>query len=470
MKKIKSSTLLIFCAALLIAFTTYGFLDFNGGISTPPTKKDSKNKIVNTSNPENNDAINTSSAAKDANIKPAVATQAVSNSEEKTQTGLHKVEFGFNIGFLQDFQVNQQAYRKALNQIQSDGINNLRIYELFTKNITQQQGLAAKLVEKLVDNNQFNLLLCLSNFPDIPGIQYKKSDISDFKNSDVKQGFTNRYPPINFDAYQNYLTNFLNALQEKNDLQNISFEIGNEPDSKRFFWGTPDDFAKIARATATVLENYKRPVYCCGFTADFADGSAAEHQGYLNLIKDQNFRNNVNLSFHFYQSNKFEINNIQLPALKNSIVTEFNFYGSMKAGSSRLDVTNSPVFGSLLIQMLDFAYKNQISKIYLFKLIDVANKEGLLGFFDVNGNPKPSYNAFLKVYNVIKDGYRVEENASQIKLIGLNQTIVYSKNKGVNTNELLNEGNGFGKQKRNKNFDENNGQNFFMGNWNVVNN
>ncbi|MBS1746348.1 MAG: hypothetical protein JST21_09295 [Bacteroidetes bacterium] len=464
MKKIKSSTLLILIAALSIAIITYGFLDFNGDNTSSPPNKKPDNIASNASKIESNSNVNTASVSSEENLKKEVTT-----TDKKIQNGLHKVEFGFNIGFLSDFQTNQQAYRKALNQIQNDGINNLRIYELFTKNITQQPGLAAKLVDKLVDDHHFNLLLCLSNFPDIPGIQYKTSGISDFKDADVKQNFTNRYPPVNFDAYQNYLTNFLNTLQEKNDLNNISFEIGNEPDSKRFFWGTPDDFAIIARSTANVLESYKRPIYCCGFTADFADGSAAEHQGYLNLIKDQNFRDNVNLSFHFYQSNKFEINKIQLPALKNSIITEFNFYGSMKQGSSRLDVTNSPVFGSLLIQALDFAYKNEIAKIYLFKLIDVANKEGLLGFFDVNGNPKPSYNAFIKVYNVIKDGYRVEENASQIKLVGLNQTIVYSKTNGVNTNELLHENNGFGKQKNNKNFG-NNGSNFFMGNWNVVNN
>ncbi len=470
MKKNKPSALLLFIiAALFISLTTSGFLDFTGKNTSSPSKKESGQSAANTSMIKSNKEVHTSFASKKGNLKQGITAQTVSNTDGKIQDDFHKVEFGFNIGFLSDFQTNQQAYQKALNQIQNDGINNLRIYELFTKNITQHPGLAAKLVDRLADNNQFNLLLCLSNFPDIPGIQYKTSDISDFKNADVKQGFTNRYPPVNFDAYQNYLADFLNTLKEKNDLKNISFEIGNEPDSKRFFWGTPDGFAKTARSTAIILENYKRPVYCCGFTASFADGHAAEHPGYLNLIEDQNFRNKVNLSFHFYQSNKFEISKIQLPALKNSIITEFNFYGSMKQGSSRLNVTNSPVFGSLLIQSLSFAYKNGINKIYLFKLIDVANKEGLLGFFDVNGNPKPSYKVFIKVYNVIKDGYKVEENVSRIKLIGLTQTIVYSKTNGVYTSELLNEGNGFGKQKKNRNL-VNSGSDFFMGNWNVVNN
>jgi hypothetical protein len=466
MKKIKSSTLLIFCAALLIAFITFGFLNFSGEETTSGSKNDTKNIMANTSSQDNTGELNESSASNNNGLAANDAHTAI-KSGENIQNGFHKVEFGFNVGFLADFLSNENSYVKALNRIQSDGINNLRVLELFTQKVTQQPGLATKLVDNLVDNNKFKVLLCLSNFPKVAGIQYKTTDISDFKNADVKQGFTNRYPPINFDAYQNYLTNFLNSLQEKNDLQNISFEIGNEPDSKRFFWGTPEDFTKIAKATASALEKYKRPVYCCGFTAEFADGGANAHQTYLNLMKDQNFRSNVNLSFHFYQSNRFEINKIQLPALKNSIITEFNFYGNMKKGSNRLDVTNSPVFGSLFIQLLDFAYKNEVSKIYLFKLVDVANKEGLLGFFDVNGNPKPSYNAFIKVYNVIKDGYKVEENASQIKLIGLHQTIVYSKTKGAYTRELLKQDEGFGKQKNKKN---DNSPNFFMGDWNVVNN
>ncbi len=277
---------------------------------------------------------------------------------------------------------------------------------------------------------------------------------------------TNRYPPVNLDAYQNYLTNFINSLQQKNVLQNVSFEIGNEPDSKRFFWGSPDDFIKIAKSTAAVLENYQRPVYCCGFTAEFANGGAAQRHEYLELIQDPDFRKKVNLSFHFYQNNKFEIQQTDLPGLKNSIITELNFYANMKKGSDKLDIANSPLFGSLLIQMLNFAYKNDINKIYLFKLIDVANKEGALGFFDENGTPKPAYNEFLKVFNVVKDGFRAEESGSEIKLIGADQTIVYSKNKGVYTNQMSDR-NGGDNKRRNIN---KNATGFFMGDWKTVDN
>ncbi|MCZ2460833.1 MAG: hypothetical protein LC128_14530 [Chitinophagales bacterium] len=464
MKKIRTHALFVSLASLLIAFITYGF----SGFHNEKNNADSFFKDYRTSSTLNGKAGNAISNINVPKVKKASSTPARTTiqNNKTIQSGFHKVEFGFNIGFLQDYRANQQMYENALKRIQSDGIHDLRVYELFTNGITQQPGTAERLVEHLVHNNRFNVLLCLSNFPNISSIQYKTTDRPDYKNSDEKQNFTNRYPPVNFDAYQNYLTNFIDSLQKKNVLQNVSFEIGNEPDSKRFFWGSPDDFIKIAKSTAAALENYQRPVYCCGFTAEFANGGAAQRHEYLDLIQDSDFRKKVNLSFHFYQNNKFEIQHTDLPGLKNSIITEFNFYANMKKGSDKLDIANSPLFGSLLIQMLDFAYKNDINKIYLFKLIDVANKEGALGFFDENGNPKPAYNEFLKVFNVVKDGFRAEESGSEIKLIGANQTIVYSKTEGVYTNQISGR-NGGGNKRRNVN---KNATGFFMGDWKVVNN
>lgn len=83
---------------------------------------------------------------------------------------------------------------------------------------------------------------------------------------------------------------------------------------------------------------------------------------------------------------------------------------------------NSPEFVTRFADLLDFTYRNDVSRIYLFKLADVPGK-GLLGFFDSNGNPKESYYQLLEIYDVVKEGYKVEKSANFIKIIGRNSTI-----------------------------------------------
>jgi hypothetical protein len=239
----------------------------------------------------------------------------------------------------------------------------------------------------------------------------------------------------------------------------MSFEIGNEPDAKRYFWGNSKDFVNVARATYNVLQNYNRPIYCCGFTSEYSN-NAKTNSDLTQLISDANFMSKVNLSFHFYQNQKFDINKLRLPHLNNSIITEFNFFAYQTPRSTaRIAFSNSPAFGSLLIQTLILAYKNDIKKIYFFKLVDVPGKEGTLGFFDQNGNPKPSYNYLIQIYNVIKDGYKIQETNQSVKIIGAQQTIVYSKNGNSTVNTLMQ-----------RNTAKKGNDNFQNGSWNIVNN
>ena len=464
MNKNTFSALLSLSVALVIMFITMSCLNIQNKSTDSDKNKKNLKKTAQFAN-----VSDTGSTQSDILADNATASSQNSDLSSKTsspdgnQAGNFKIEFGFNIGFLMDYQNNNQIFSKPLQQIKKDGITDLRIYEPFTTNIVKHPGTATNLLDNLTKSG-FNVLLTFSNYPTIPSIQYKK-DAADVKDLDTKEDFTNRYPPVNLNAYDSYLSDFLNSLKQKNDLQNMSFEIGNEPDSKKFFWGQSQDFVDIAKSTYSVLQNYGRPVYCCGFTSEFANNAKTNPD--LTKLISSNFMDKVNLSFHFYQNKKFDINSLRLPHLNNSIITEFNFYAYQKESSTtRIAFSNSPAFGSLLIQTLIFAYKNDIKKIYFFKLVDLPSKEGTLGFFDQNGSPKPPYTYLVKIYDVIKDGYTIKENSQEVRLIGAQKTILYSKvdNNAGPTNVQHNNGrNGLKKM-------NNNNGNFQAGTWSIVNN
>jgi len=357
--------------------------------------------------------------------------QGISIETNKQDTIFKKVKFGFNIGYLGDLN-NNKVFEKPLLTIKQDGISDIRVYEPFTKNLVKQPSLQYEILNHLVDLG-FEVLLSLSNYP----MLNKKDSLNAANITDEKvkkmSAYTFRNPPSDFSSYLNYLENFVNKLKLKNSLSQIEFEIGNEPDAKIYFWGGSSDFIQIARGTKKILEKYHRPIYCCGFTSEFANNDQQGSKNYLDFVDDSGFfSDNVNLSFHFYPNNKYTTNSIRLPELNNSIISEFNLFSyQTKSSKDKINYTNSSEFASSLIELLQFAYENDVTSIYLFKLVDNPGKEGALGFFDSNGNAKPSYEYFLKIYSVVKDGYKIERANNYIRLIGKEKAIVYALNNNV---------------------------------------
>lgn len=404
----------------------------------------SKHSFIDT-NTNKNSAVNANNIS--ANNKNA----AINKSGQTIKAGGFKqVKFGFNIGYLSGLQ-NKNLYIKALTQIKKDGITNLRVYEPFNKNISRNPEMIATVL-KSVTNAGFNILLCFSNYPFDSSSANKQLAVNEHA-EELK--FTNRYAPSDLNKYGAVLTRILNKIKDEGVMQNLSFEIGNEPTAKKYFWGDGVSFGRIARLTQSILAKYNQPVYCCGFNTQFAVNDQAFDKSYMNLLNDQSFFNNVNLSFHFYPNQKFQFSDINLPHVNNAIISEFNIFSYQKQGTeNKIQYSNSSAFGKWMSELLEYAYDNNIQAVYLFNLIDDPKKAGALGFFNADGNPKQSYNYFVQLYNVIKDGYKVEKNNNTVKIIGQKQTIVYLKN---NTNTVSK-----GRASRNQNEDGND--------WKIINN
>lgn len=407
---------------------------------TPDSKKDKKNEVRNSF--VDSSSISAQSEAESLDktekepFKKGISNIAAKNNKNLKQGNFKQIKFGFNIGFLADLG-QADLFKKVLPIIKQDGITDLRVYEPFTKNLITHPGMAANLLSPLVRNG-FNVLLDISNFPDIPSIQYNHA--SDDAQQSSMRSFTNRRAPVNIAPFQSYLSNFLDDLQSKNLLDNVSFEIGNEPDSKLYFWGQPSEFINAAKAIKQTLAKYNKPVYCCGFTSNFAKQGSSKSSDYYNFLNDNSFFDNVNLSFHYYRDQGADITQVKLPRLNNSIITEFNMFAYQKVSTpGRTDITNSPQFGALLIRALILAYNNNIKTIYLFKLVDDPKKNGTTGFFDANGQERPSYQYFKDIYNVVKNKYAVKNNGDYVSITGDNETILYALNNNISipTNRVV---------------------------------
>lgn len=406
----------------------------------------SHNNIMDTGTANNNSVR--AFAGTDNSLKETNNGKSI-NSENEPQAGFKQLNFGFNIGYLSGLQ-NRNKYAKALAQIKKDGITDIRVYEPFSKNNARNPEYIADLL-KPVANAGFHILLDFSNFPfDSSGVENKNQFATTEHAAELK--YTNRFAPSDLNKYALTITRVLNNLKAENIIQNFSFEIGNEPDAKKYFWGDAGSFNRIAKLAKTIFTKYSQPVYCCAFTTEFAVKNRSYDKNFLDLLDNNEFFNNINLSFHFYPNQKYNFNDITLPHKTNAIISEFNIYSYQKQDNqNRIQYTNSAALGKWLSELLRFTYNNNIKTVYLFNLMDDPKKNGALGFFDADGNPKPSYNYFIKFYNIIKNGYRVEENNNTVRIIGTDQTIIYS---GANSN--------FKSTRSNKNMDANS--------WKIINN
>ncbi len=374
---------------------------------------------------------------KDESIKEAPLKKPVEVKENQQNSKFKKLIFGFNLGYLGDLK-NGENINTALSTIKNDGFTNVRVYEPFTRNLMNNQPQQQVTYLKSLTNNGFNVLLSLSNYPFTSnGTENQKGKNADKDKQRMLQ-YTNRYTPDDLSEYGVFLNGFIDQLNQDNTINNLSFEIGNEPDAKQYFWGTPTEFISIARKTKSILLKYKRPIYCCGFTSEFANEGDKMNRNYSSFLYDNDFFRNVNASFHFYQNDKDGFSNVNIPNAKNGAITELNMFSHQNKGTFQKNLrANSPQLGALMIQLLDYAYTNDLKIVYLFKLTDNADKEGTLGFFDSNGLPKASYNYFKKMYSIIKDGYFIEKTNNYIKIIGQTKSVVLSLTDNMSPNGVV---------------------------------
>ena len=341
---------------------------------------------------------------------------------EPSEDGFKQIEFGFNIGFLSYLQQYRDLYVSPLARVKEDGFTHMRVYDPFTKGMVPFETKVVDHVKYLTDQDM-EVLFCISNYP----YPVDKTRKPEHQKGDKPQ-YTNRYKPANLEDYKSKLDVILKKFEQNGMMNQIEFEIGNEPESRKFHWGDAEEFVEIAEATEAALQPYNRPIFCCGFTGNFARKELPAYPDYKNFVeKNSIFNRSTEISFHIYQEGADRstprMKDIQDTLFYGGYITEYNLSASMPPkATQKHDLVNSPLFVSKFAELLDLTYRNDIGRVYLFKLVDIPGK-GRLGFFDENGAPKESYIQFLEIYDVVKDGYKIERTANQIKIIGKQSTI-----------------------------------------------
>jgi hypothetical protein len=318
---------------------------------------------------------------------------------------IRTIEFGFNIHYLNEAEKNI----KPLKQIRQDGFTKIRAFEPFTDSLSTNTSALVNKVQ-FIQSFDFNLLLSLSNFIWQSSIDTTRlvTNLSNRKFISEALKYTNRFPPDDTADYKLFLQKVMDSLQENGCLKSMSFEIGNEPDADRYFWGNADDWRKTALLISDVLKNYSGSVSCCGFSSDLIFLKTAGRDPFLDYINSNDFKDNLSFSYHLYFETylgKAEINNPQTPKVKNGIITEFGPASSLTA--KNIDLLNSSDVMSYLVRLLEFAYTNDVRTVYLFPLMDNKKHTSELGYFDTDGNSKNGYNYLLKLRDVVRNGYSV---------------------------------------------------------------
>ena len=348
---------------------------------------------------------------------------------QEEEVYIHNLDMGFNLGYLSYMKYEAQL-KEPGRRILEDGFTHLRVYEPFTFGMLPGDDQAVQYLNRLNELG-FQTLVSLSNYP--YEVEQSRVDAHHDKlKIESAATFTNRFGPDDLEAYELFLHNFLTNLQESGALSSIQFEIGNEVDAPKYFWGESGEMLNIIDVTVDVINEFEAQSYCCGFTTSLITRADPHHPDFAEYVDtSQRFGSDFGLSWHYYFNSKNKDNSfadIDYPHLEGSLITECNLFSHQREQhTEKNDYTNSPKFVNKLIELLQFSYDNKVAAVYFYKLMDVEKKQERLGFFDVNGLPKESYEQLLKVKQVIDDGYHVEEDENSISIIGENSTLQIAK-------------------------------------------
>ena len=349
----------------------------------------------------------------------------LASKRSSDQGEFKRIEFGFNTTYL----ASSPKFEVALEKIQNDGFKKIRIYEPFTKKMKDNPELGWQHLQWL-KGRDFEVLMSLSNFPykDKPRqkqLEKLPSKQRSFPKKAIK--YSNRYPPNNLERYREGLNSFFAELEQRDLLGNMEFEIGNEPNAPRYFWGNATDWKKVRNVMKETLAQYGKTGMCCGYTSSmFLQPDKDRHKPFIQDWRDD-VQPNFQTSFHVYLQTGSGKANLVSPKLDVSggMITEYGMFSHFTVEKASRKASSEYVAG--FVQLLAFTFENNIEAVYLFPLMDDSQKKAKMGYFDKDGNPKESYRLFKQVWEVVKDGYSVKVANDRIEVFGPDRAIVYAK-------------------------------------------
>ena len=344
-----------------------------------------------------------------------------------------RIKFGFNISYL----VSTPKFKPALEQLLVDGHDDIRVFETYTKGISDNPEFGLEQL-KWLDQKGFSILLSISNFPfEKTNRQEQLSKMPKKHRNYPKRAltFTNRFPPSDFNKYSEFLTDYLSQFDEAGILDRMQFEIGNEPNAAKFFWGNSQDWENVKDVVSRVLKKYNKQALCCAYTSTmfFQRPIRQHHKDFISdYLKNAKNPDRLPLSFHLYLSTSFGKADLENPVLNpdGGIITEYGMFSNYNKTTSA--TKNSSAYLRGIAELLEFSYKQNIEKVYMFPLMDDVRKVGSMGYFDNQGNAKNSYRYFSEMWDIVRDGYKVIRDDNRLTIKGKNSELTVTSNRHLN--------------------------------------
>ena len=401
--------------------------------------------------------------------KYVAAGHAIAKTDDDQHMRWHEVEIGANLGYAG----GPAATKAAIHQAASEGvITKLRAFEPWPAGsadpgrwapATAPEVGAGWIADILSAHPDVKLLVSLSNYPyqtpaDLatdPG-KYLQAWPNASYDPDLLASmipFTNR--AALFDAEGASAAGYSAKLQQLKGnvsslglLERVTWEIGNEPDapgsteggSSIYFWGTADQFGKVADAAYQQLQG-EAPMLCCayagyGYPKQWPGVTAGSFETWARTAQERYPQ--TRLSWHLYLNGGENTLAAVLErakasqtkdVLNGSSITEFGLFS--EGDAAKLSVLQSPQLVVELSRLLAFAYETGVASIYYESLMDHPRKRGeYMGLFDRWGEPKLSYSFVRQVQRVIAGGYRATNSTELLTIIGQhsNRTLALAHN------------------------------------------
>lgn len=375
-----------------------------------------------------------SSSSQDINT---VQTAAKSTEVEKSKSTLvgdkkfHKPFLGFHLTYIGQFDSDS----KAIDRLAADGVENVIFYEPWYKGWDNKRILA--FLKKLTDKGM-KVEVSLSNFPYEKGtFKEKLEKIKKHKGVINKNKFkkiykyTNRFTPKNYKAYTDTLRHLLNEIKSQKMNDKIKFEIGSEPNTYKYFWGSSDDFLKFAKTVYPILKEYGYEPVCCGFSTGIFMHPNPKAKKMKKTVIPWAQSKNIPISNSLYmwtsKSGKAELNKFPTKIMEGGQFSAYGHFSSYEKGKFKHNFKYSGAHIKNLVKLLKKMYSDKMTGAYMWHLQDIKNKPTVDGYFDKDGKPHKNYEYFIMIYNLIKDGYYILESTEKVHVVGKSQTLILAK-------------------------------------------
>lgn len=436
MKKNQSNRVVFFLIILLSA----GFVSCTGRtpveqgdnekINTNTTNKPGKEPVAETAD-QNAEGVASGSVIPSENSKSTRSSDTEKNAKNtKEGPAAKELIYGITIGFMDlafKIEGNKVSLRpeaeKAFSQIKKDGFIYVHMMEPFAKGYMKNFPSLPVQAVKLLKDKGFKVLLTINGSPFIN--ESRDSDekwIYRFFPGGDKQG---KDDDGGLAEHKIRMKKFMDALKNAGLLDGMQFQLFDEPNSKKSFWGTFEEFEKLMEANIEILTSpaygiSKTDILFCAFTSNLmvlGDKSPDYQLPYWELAKSYKSNPRYNgfpFSFNWYpvkgggeKSKDYSAADIKIkPMPEGAWITGMNVTAYMTK-NNLLGKGGSPgyrtrkAFTEKLADIDAYGKANQLAGIYIFNLItrnDESNEKGRIstGLFNTKGCPRHEYKELLE--------------------------------------------------------------------------